>query len=137
MLCAAPTHLPERVPPHAPAELGAHVLLEFTEAPGGEWRIAGDLGEAAVPLAPTVKSNDAEVIKEAALSGAGVALLGTFLVGAELRSGRLVDVLAGWEPVPRTNVYALMPSRRHAPGKTRAFVEFLGRRFGGVPPWER
>ena len=110
-------------------------LLEFTEAAtAGEWQLAG----VTVPLTAIVRSNDAEVLKEAALSGVGIAQLGTFLVGAELRSGKLVQVLPRWEPVPRTDVYALMPSRRHLPAKTRAFVEFLSRRFGGgVAPWDR
>lgn len=138
VLCASPKYFKGRKLPHAPEELIHHQLLEFTEATAaGEWQLASAWGEVAVPLTPIVKSNNADVLKEAALSGLGIALLGTFLVGAELRSGKLAEVLVGWEPVPRTEVYALMPSRRHLPGKTRAFVEFLSRRFGGVAPWDR
>ena len=41
-----------------------------------------------------------------------------------LADGRLVDVFPDW-PDERFPLYALHPSRRHVPAKTRAFIDFV------------
>jgi DNA-binding transcriptional LysR family regulator len=54
----------------------------------------------------------------------------------DLRAGTLKRVLPRWR-VGTYRVYAAMPSRRHLPLRTRAFVDYLVEQYGGaaVDPW--
>ncbi len=71
-----------------------------------------------------------------ALAGMGVAGLPSFLIEDDLRSGRLERVLPEWHMLT-SYLYAAMPTRKHVPARTRAFVEFLVQAFGGaaIDPW--
>ncbi len=71
---------------------------------------------------------------DAALAGFGIALHSTWHVCADLRAGRLVQVLEDY-PVADTGIHAVMPQRRLVPPRVRAFVDFLAERFGDNPPW--
>ncbi len=59
-----------------------------------------------------------------AVEGAGVAVIGQFMVERELAEGRLIRILAGYA-LPRGGIFAVLPSRRAAPPKVRALLEFL------------
>ena len=66
----------------------------------------------------------------------GVAGLPTFMVADALRDGRLVRVLPDWHG-GSLQLYAAMPTRKHVPARTRAFMDFLVETFGGNQddPW--
>jgi DNA-binding transcriptional LysR family regulator len=75
-----------------------------------------------------MRANNQEALKDAVLAGAGIAVLPTWLVKAELDDGRLQRVLIEFE-APRTPVYAVFPTRGAPPNKVRVFVEFLAERY--------
>lgn len=58
------------------------------------------------------------------------------MVSQSLRDGRLVRVLPQWHGGV-LQIYAAMPSRKHVPTRTRAFMDFLVEVFGGTQddPW--
>ncbi|HYZ20761.1 MAG TPA: LysR substrate-binding domain-containing protein [Rhodopila sp.] len=78
---------------------------------------------------------------DAALSGVGIALLQTWLVGADLRDKRLVSVLPDYEwlvgPDPERAIWAVYPPKAVVSPKMKAFVAFLLERFGQPPYWDR
>jgi len=57
-------------------------------------------------------------------------------VNADIKARRLVPLLTNYS-VPEFNVYAVHAQSRHPSAKLRAFIDFLARRFGPKPPWER
>jgi hypothetical protein len=59
------------------------------------------------------------------------------VVGADVKAGRLVQVLQDSEAPAETNIYAVYPHSRHLSPKVRAFVDMLADAFLPVPPWER
>jgi DNA-binding transcriptional LysR family regulator len=61
--------------------------------------------------------------------------MATFIVGKDLRAGRLVQILPAWEAA-KSWVWAVYPHARFLPLKVRAFVDFLVDEFGEVPPWD-
>jgi DNA-binding transcriptional LysR family regulator len=81
-------------------------------------------------------ANNADVLRTTALAGGGVILLPTFIVGDDLRAGRLVRLLPDYPP-PEQGLHALYPAGRHLSAKVRSFVDFLVARFGGEPAWDR
>jgi DNA-binding transcriptional LysR family regulator len=80
-------------------------------------------------------TNNGDTARAAALAGAGVIWQPTFLVGADLREGRLVPLLPGYR-LPDIDILAVYPSRRHLSAKVRVMVDFLAAQFAGVPPWD-
>jgi DNA-binding transcriptional LysR family regulator len=83
-----------------------------------------------------LRSNNADILRAAALSGIGIALLPSWAVGDDLRSGALTRILPGCEPPPSA-VYAVYPSNRLMSAKVRAFVDHLARRIGRMPYWDK
>ena len=54
----------------------------------------------------------------------GLTLIPAFYVAADLRAGRLQEVLADHE-IKRSAMYAVYPSREHLSHKVRVFVDLL------------
>ena len=76
------------------------------------------------------------MVREALLSGIGIALRSTWDVGPELKDGRVVQVLPHYSGSKRVGIHAVYPSRRHLEQKVRAFVDFLHEIYGPTPYWD-
>jgi DNA-binding transcriptional LysR family regulator len=137
-VCAAPDYLARRGVPRAPEDLAKHDCLEYTYFESrGEWRLLNPEGdEIVVPVSGRYLANNADVLRITAIAGGGVILCPTFIVGEDLRSGRLVRLLPDYPP-PEQALHALYPPGRHLSAKVRSFVDFLVARFGGEPAWDR
>lgn len=136
VLCAAPAYLEEYGAPREPDELADHnCLCTDLLAWGDQWRLAGKGGEVRVTVNGSLRSNNAEMLRAAALGGIGIAALPTWAVAGELRSGMLRPVLTEWE-APVSTIYAVYPGNRLISMKVRAFVDHLARCFGRKPYWE-
>ncbi|MBX5462517.1 MAG: LysR family transcriptional regulator [Steroidobacteraceae bacterium] len=137
VVCAAPSYLARRGEPKAPEELSAHDCLDYTlRSTGAVWRLAGPRGEHAVRINPRMTATSGELLRQAALAGAGIILCPTFLVGDDLAAGRLVSILTRYSPIERT-LYAVYPSRRQLSAKVRSFVEHVAAEIGPQPAWDR
>ena len=102
---------------------------------GDEWRLVGKRGEVRVAVGGTFRSNNAEMLRAAALDGVGIAVLPSWAVSEPLRTGVLRRVLEAWEP-PASTIYAVYPGNRLMSMKVRAFVDHLARHFGRTPYWD-
>lgn len=135
-LCAAPAYLERHGRPRTPAELADHNCLCYAQAAdGSDWllRCAGE--ERSVRVAGSLRSNNGEVLMNAASAGLGVIFEPTFLVYAALREQRLVRLLPEWQGDDYA-MFAVYPNRRHLPLKVRSFIDFLVERFGPEPYWD-
>jgi DNA-binding transcriptional LysR family regulator len=136
VLCAAPAYLREHGRPREPGDLARHNCLCTTLLPwGDEWRLAGKRGEVRVAVSGSFRSNNAEMLRAAALDSVGIALLPSWAVAEALRSGALRRILETWEP-PASTIYAVYPDNRLMSMKVRAFVDHLARTFGRTPYWD-
>jgi len=137
-VCAAPDYLARHGEPKTPEDLAKHHCLEYTYFESrGEWRLLNPKGdEIAVPVSGRYLANNADVLRTTALAGGGIILLPTFIVGEDLRAGRLVRLLPDYPP-PEQGLHALYPPGRHLSAKVRSFVDFLVARFGGEPVRDR
>ena len=66
----------------------------------------------------------------AVLAGMGVAGLPSFVVADALMENALERLLPDWRIFTLT-IYAGVPTRKHLPARTRAFIDFLVETFGG------
>lgn len=136
-ICGSPAYLARRGIPLKPEDLARHNCLDYTYMnTQGLWRLKGPDGETSVAVSGNLRINDDEALSQAVLGGLGLALLPTFIVGRELQAGRLIEVLPGHVPLERF-IYAVHMPSRHLPQKVRAFIEFLIKRFGTDPYWDR
>jgi DNA-binding transcriptional LysR family regulator len=137
--CGAPAYLERRGTPRAPGELGGHDCLDYSySATAGAWRFrraANDQAEITVRVRGPLYTNNGEALAAAALSGAGIVQLPSFIVGDHIAAGRLRPVLEQYEPAPLA-LHAVYPSRRHLSAKVRSFIDFLAARFGTEPYWD-
>nr|WP_295784489.1 LysR family transcriptional regulator [Rhodoferax sp.] len=146
VLCAAPGYVKRCGQPQLPEDLLLHdgllpdvaaVKRELTLYRGVNGSTGATRRILKVSLRPPVLSTaQLEVLYAAAVSGMGVAGLPTFMVADALREGRLVRVLPGWHG-GALQLYAAIPTRKHVPARTRAFIDFLVETFGGNQddPW--
>ncbi|MFC1748608.1 LysR substrate-binding domain-containing protein [Pseudomonadota bacterium] len=59
----------------------------------------------------------------------------TFIVGADIKSGKLKEVLPDYRAY-EVSIYAIYPERRHLSPKVLAFVSFMKERLVGPPYWD-
>ncbi len=146
VLCASPAYLTRCGHPQQPEDLLQHdgllpdvaavrrELTLFREAHGATGATRRMLKVGLRP--PVLSTAQLEVLYAAAVNGMGVAGLPTFMVADAVRDGRLVRVLPQWHG-GALQLYAAMPTRKHVPARTRAFMDFLVETFGGNQddPW--
>ncbi len=80
-----------------------------------------------VPVSGSLAANNSEALRDAALSGLGIALLPDFTAQSCLLAGKLVQVLPAWKPVGAfaEQLYAIRPYSAHVPRAVTAFVAHL------------
>ena len=128
ILVAAPAYIKLHGKPKIIGDLDRHLCLRYDDR-SSPWRLVGPAGEI-VEIDPRTRlhANSGDAVQDWAIAGQGVMLKSEVDVAAEIASGRLVRVLSDWRSAP-SPIYALMPSRRHIPSKTRTFVEALSTRL--------
>jgi DNA-binding transcriptional LysR family regulator len=129
-VCAAPDYLARRGIPAHPRDLRDHVLLTYGFLlTGNQWKLTGADGDHWILPSWSLCVNNAEVLRDAAIRGRGVALIPTFIAGDALEKGTLRAVLQHYR-APPSALYAIYPPTRHLSVKVRLFIDFLVERFG-------
>lgn len=147
VLCAAPAFLAAQAAqaaqtPHSghgtpatPADLAGWPGIASGPGPL-RWTLRDGSGRTqAVALASRLQLNDTGAVHDAALAGAGLALLPRWLVAQALRSGALVAVLPGWAG-PALPIHLLWPHGGSLPLRVRAVVDALAAAFQPAAPWD-
>jgi len=135
-ICASPSYLARHGTPKHPDDLRGHACLTYGHlATGNQWKLTGPDGDHWIAIPWTLCTNNAEVLRDAAVQGRGIALLPTFIAGADFQQGRLATILPGYQ-APEISIYAIYPATRHLSLKVRVFIDFLVERFGGRPYWD-
>ncbi|WP_200833912.1 LysR family transcriptional regulator [Tabrizicola flagellatus] len=126
--CARADYLARRGIPQAPMDLADHDLLHFSGLrQGRSWTFLRQAERVDVPVTPRLELSDGWALRTAALEGAGVVQLPAFIIGHDLREGRLTPVLPDWQgrPVP---LHAVYPDNRLIAARVKTFVAFLAAR---------
>jgi DNA-binding transcriptional LysR family regulator len=126
VVCASPGYLKKNGKPKLPDDLRQHNCLTYGFlSTGNQWKLTGPDG-ADHWIAPpwTLCANNAEVLRDAAVKGRGIAVLPAFLAENELKSGALMTCLDDYKTPPLT-LYAIYPPTRHLSVKVRSFIDFL------------
>jgi DNA-binding transcriptional LysR family regulator len=120
VVVAAP-HIPKPMP-GAVSAVSAIVTSTFQST---QWRLDG--GQLVLEPIPKLRFSSLLMVRDAAVAGGGAALIPQSIAGSQLARGELVQwgTVSGAEPA----LWVLHTSRRLAPPKVRAFVDFICARY--------
>ncbi|WP_413206036.1 LysR family transcriptional regulator [Rhodospirillum sp. A1_3_36] len=138
VICASPDYLARQGEPTHPLDLVNHECLIYTLQRFGEMYplIHRDGTSVDVAIRGRFRANNGDAVRSAALGGAGIAISPTFIIGDDLRKGRLVRILPDWMGQEQ-GINAVYPHNRHLSAKVRVFVDHMRQWCGKEPYWDR
>jgi DNA-binding transcriptional LysR family regulator len=137
LFLASPDYIAQHGMPRRPEDLQRHRVGVYDRYPTRDhWQFWRGKQKVEIDLVPNLRSNSVHLLKEYALSGAGVVCIPTIAAADDILAGRLTPVLYGyrlssfWLTVvfPETHRYTL---------KVRLFVDFIQNKFRGEPHWDQ
>jgi DNA-binding transcriptional LysR family regulator len=132
-ICAAPRYWETRSKPRTPLDLADHpCILNFHLHKLGEWIFYADADPIAVKVTGPIRLNHYPLIRDAAISGLGVALLPRYILEPELQKGRLELALTNYK-TPTSPIYIVYPYQGHLPLKNRLLIDFIRDWFQSRP----
>jgi DNA-binding transcriptional LysR family regulator len=122
---AAPAYLERYGAPEHPSDLLKHTCIIHERGPEStHWLFTGPDGQIDIEISSSFRSNNSLIVRQAATSGYGIALLGDPLTINDIRAGRLYRLLPDYM-ARRRQVFIVYPSRRHLAQRTRVVIDFL------------
>ena len=140
LLVASAGYLRQRGTPEQPADLARHDCLTYLRHGPPVWLFdpLAPQGRrpperASVRVQGPLRANNSEVLRDAVMSGLGIAQVPDFSVAAALRAGRLREVLPGWRPVGFFGdaVYVMRPWSATIPRAVQLVVDHFRAALSG------
>ncbi|WPN99603.1 LysR family transcriptional regulator [Pseudomonas sp. MUP55] len=125
MTCASPGYLLQHGEPLRPEDLAGHTCLLNSHYSGREeWLYHQQHELVRVRVSGTFASNHYNLLKKAALVGAGIARLPSYLLPAELADGRLRWLLRDYQTRSQP-MYLVHPYQGGLPRRIQALADYL------------
>jgi DNA-binding transcriptional LysR family regulator len=133
-VCASQDYLDRRGRPEQPEDLARHDTLSYTYLASGErWTLTNNSGkQVTVRIHPRVQASNGDILRNLAVAGGGIIMQPSFIVDADIASGRLQPLLDGWN-MEGFHLYAVYLSRKFLSAKVRAFIDHLSHMAGDQP----
>ncbi|EPJ48822.1 MAG: hypothetical protein OFPI_27700 [Osedax symbiont Rs2] len=126
LICASPEYLATHGTPQSLASLAEHNCIGFsTPDQSNTWQLPHNGQSKKIQPCGNLVANNAELIRQAALSGAGICQLSNFIIGPDIQEGRLVLLFPEQQEVIDDYVCAIYPRKKITPEKTLIFVKYL------------
>jgi DNA-binding transcriptional LysR family regulator len=143
VICATAEYLKRYGTPRTPKDLASHNCLVITQpAATNEWPFYQGNRRRHLAVSGNFRADTMEALYSAAISGIGVARLPIYVVGADLKSGRLKQLFqtstqahAGDSFRDEAMMAAYYLKNRYPDLRTLAFVDFLKTRFQSNYDW--
>ena len=136
VLCASPAYLESHGRPALPHELSEHATIGYAYEQARRWQFGGTADErTTMNVDPRHQANNGEMIRSMALGGLGIALLPTYLIGDDLRAGRLETLFVD-QLEADTVIWAVTLHRKLLATKVRLMLDHLVGGCGPNPPWD-
>ncbi len=135
---ASPDYLRRYGEPKTPDDLKRHRCLVYYVPQTNryrEWNFMSNGVRFSRSLSGSLNINNAQALLDAAIGGAGIANVATFIAHDAVRAGLLHVVLRDYVSVgPMVSLVYL--ERRHLSPRVQAFVDFLTSRIAPIPAWD-
>lgn len=123
VVAASPAYLAKLGRPLRAEDLSKHNCLILGDR--SQWLFSRNGAETTVRVGGTLRSNNGELLCQAALDGNGLVRASELEILPELTSGQLVQVLPDYEVMGNVAVWALYPSSKHMLPRMRMLLDFL------------
>jgi len=124
--CAAPAYIAAHGTPQTPQALRDHACLLHSHATHPErWGFHVDHQPCEVQVNGPVLTNHYTLLRHAALAGAGIARLPSYLVAEDLAEGRLIRLLPGFK-ARRLPLYLVHGYTAGMPRRVKVVADWLG-----------
>ncbi|HIF9436256.1 TPA: LysR family transcriptional regulator [Photobacterium damselae] len=139
IVAASPEYLLHHSAPTHPNELQEHNCLTYQSRHHSHntWSFNKGTEGLFVTVSGNYRVDLAEAVRDACISGWGIAYLATYLLTDEFRQGKLIQLLPDWEADQAMHFYAVYPSRKHLPKKISAAISFFKHYIGEPPYWDK
>ena len=137
--CASPDYLREYGIPKTPEELSHHRAVHYFSGQSrrtDELRFVQGTETLSVSVSGQAAVNETGLYIKMCLEGFGLAQLAENVVAEHLQEGRLVEVMADWQP-PSVPVSMLYPHQRFLSPAVRAFADWVAGLFNDGPGEKR
>ncbi len=125
LTCASPAYLAQHGEPFRPEDLAGHTCLLNSHYRGPEeWLYHRQHELHRVKVAGPLASNHYTLLKKAALAGAGIVRLPSYMLQADLSEGRLCWVLRDYQ-TRTTPVFLVHPYQGGLPRRTQVLADYL------------
>ncbi|WP_417618634.1 LysR family transcriptional regulator [Oceanisphaera sp.] len=136
VMCASPAYLKQQGTPLRPEDLKNHRYLHYSYMePDPSHSLYRWLNRHRQGGNNDMISNNGDVLVEAAIAGAGIALQPTFISGSAIKAGKLKVILPEHEPEP-LGLYVVYAHRQLLASKVRSFIDFIDGFYGDPPYWD-
>ena len=135
---ASPLYLQRHGEPGTPDDLERHRCLMYYLPHTHryrEWHFSTNGAPYSRSFAGSLNLNNSPALLDAAIAGAGVANVSTFIAYDAIRAGMLKVILRDYVGVGPA-VWAIYLQRRHLSPRVQAFVQFLVARIPSLPAWD-
>jgi LysR family transcriptional regulator for bpeEF and oprC len=131
LTCASPAYLAQYGEPQTPEEVEYHKGVHYFSSKTGkiyEFDFTKDGRKTLVCARDRLLLNDGDACVAAAIAGAGIVQLPTYMLQEYIASGELAIVLGTYlsEDLP---IHAMYPQNRHLSTKVRAFIDWIAELF--------
>ncbi|MGR5149789.1 LysR family transcriptional regulator [Photobacterium alginatilyticum] len=139
VVVASPDYLVHHPVPHHPNDLVNHNCLTYQSRQRNysTWSFTNQQEALCVTVSGNYRVDLAEAVRDAAISGWGIAYLASYLLTGEFRDGKLIQLMPDWQANQSMPFYAVYPSRKHLPRKISAVIAFFKEYIGETPYWDK
>ncbi|MEO1323348.1 MAG: LysR family transcriptional regulator [Pseudomonadota bacterium] len=139
VLCAAPSYLEANGTPRTPEDLTDHRILAFAHAKTRTLKADEGRGCVFPPVEgqQRVICDDGASMRIATEAGVGIAMSSIWSIHDTLKAGSLVRVLPDYQVEDGSAIWLVYPKSNVLTAKVRVFIDFLIKKVGSPPIWER
>ncbi|HET7792392.1 MAG TPA: LysR family transcriptional regulator [Rhizobacter sp.] len=132
-LVASPDYIARHGAPQHPHDLARHNCLTLyrSERPHLMWTFVRGDEEVTVRVEGNRRADDGALVREWAVQGLGIVQKARLDVLADLRAGRLVELMPQWRGL-RYPLHAIVPTQRHLPLRVRRLLDELVQQFARI-----
>lgn len=125
IIAASPTYIDQYGMPMHPNDLKQHKIIMYSHwAKKEQWSFNKDNTFHSVNLKASVYCDNGDTCRQIMLQGGGISTQPDFIIGQDIQQGKLVEVLPNYK-IENFNIYAVYPSRKLLPLRTRCLIDFL------------
>lgn len=144
LLCASSEYVEKHGRPTSPQDLRNHACLVYKGVSGIQrwhFRHPGHDAEEVIDVDGPLRSNNGQVLMEAALAGRGIVFFPSWLFNqAHFKTKELIQLLPEWdgsvEPSP-SQIHLISPENRLRSQKVRVVWDYFVNAIGTPPYWDR